>query len=497
MVRTDEPALLAHAISSGPVRILPAAVATPRTVEEVVEVVRWAEDEGTSIVPRGAGTGMPGGNVGPGIVLDLTAMDELGPVLTTEDRATVRVGPGAIAGVVEAEADRAGFFLPPLPSSADRCTVGGMVANNAAGVRTFRYGAIRDWVDELEVVLSDGEVVHVRTGTSADRTAPLHRSLRRQLGPEAPLWPRVRKNASGYALDRFLPTGDAVQLLVGSEGTLGVVTGATLRLAPRPPAHGVALLALRDMADLQGVTRSAVEIGASACELFGRRILEMAGLERDAWTARLARGARALLLLEVSGTADEVTHGMAAVRQVARTVGSSTLEATEPGEARRLWEVRRRASPTIARGAEQGLRSTQLIEDSVVPTDRLAEYVAGVERILASASTDAVIFGHAGDGNLHVNPLLDVGRPDWRERARTILDDTAALVAGLGGTLSGEHGDGRLRAPLLSTVWPDRLVHAFAEVKATLDPAGVFNPGVILPLPGQDPLQGLEPHGGP
>ncbi len=138
----------------------------------------------------------------------------------------------------------------------------------------------------------------------------------------------------------------------------------------------------------------------------------------------------------------------------------------------------------------------QFIEDSVVPPARLPEYLRGLEPILAEEDTDAVVFGHAGDGNVHVNPLIDVGYPHWRDRVARILERTADLVAALGGTLSGEHGDGRIRGVFHERVWGSRLTDAFRSVKSSLDPAGIMNPGVIVPLPGQDPLEGLSPLGG-
>ena len=163
---------------------------------------------------------------------------------------------------------------------------------------------------------------------------------------------------------------------------------------------------------------------------------------------------------------------------------------------RNLWNVRHAASPLIAESARTGLVSTQIIEDSVVPPEALGAYLSGVDEILQAADTDAVIFGHAGDANVHVNPLLDVGRSSWRDHARALLKETADLVADLGGTLSGEHGDGRLRAPFLEQIWGPKLTACFERTKATLDPAGVLNPGVIIPRPDQDPLEGLWPQYG-
>lgn len=480
-----------HARAAGPLYIAPAAVATPRDASDLCRLVRWAADTGTPLVPRGAATGMPGGNVGPGVAVDLLShFDEIGS--PEPERRRITVGAGTVASRVRDAAAGAGLFLPPLPSSADRCTVGGMVANNAAGARSFRHGAVRDWVEALRVVLADGELLELRAG---DPPPPpfdgLHRTLLDERDTILEGWPRVRKNSSGYALERFLPHGDALQLVVGSEGTLAIVTSVTLRLAPTPAARGVHVVGVEGPGALLPVIRSAGEVDADACEFFGRRFVEVASLEADPAVGPLARDRWGLVLVEVSGSDEEVRARLEALRSDAQSRGVPSREATDPRERERLWSLRHAASPIVGRSARHGLLSTQFIEDSVVPPPRLPAYLHGLDGILRDAELDAVIFGHAGDGNVHVNPLVDVTRDGWREGVREVLDRTVELVATLGGTLAGEHGDGRLRAPLLDRIWPAPAVDAFRTVKDALDPSGILNPGVILPLPGQDPLEGL------
>jgi FAD/FMN-containing dehydrogenase len=310
-------------------------------------------------------------------------------------------------------------------------------------------------------------------------------------------WPRLRKNSSGYGLDRWLTSGDAVDLVVGSEGTLLLMTHVTFRLAPRPPARGIAVIPVHGNAEAGAMAEAAGDLGASACEFLGHRLLEMMMLRRDPDLGELARGAHALFLLEFEGPdADAVLEALSRAESRGREIaGRRGLVTTDPESAERLWTLRHRASPLIAELAGQGLHSTQFIEDSVVPPGKLGTYLSGVERILREegAGMDAVVFGHAGDGNVHVNPLVGTLDPAWRERVRGILGAVADLVAGLGGTLAGEHGDGRLRAPLLTTIWGDEAVGEFRRLKEAFDPGGILNPGVILPLPGQDPLDGLLP----
>jgi len=492
--RADPATLAAHSVSAGPFSIRPTAVAVPSDAEDVQTLITWAARQGTPVVPRGGASGLPAGNVGAWLAVDLVpGLGEIGNVdLTT---GTLRCGAGAGAATVARVASRAGLAFPPLPSSAERCTIGGMVANNAAGARSFRHGATREWLAALDVVWPDGSRSSIEAGpdTAPTWSRELAADLSARLGGTVQDhgWPRVRKNSSGYALDRFLPGGDALQLMVGSEGTLGIVVGATLRLTPQPEERGVLLVGLPFLDSIPSASSAAAEANASACELFGRRLLDMAGLAVDPLVRDAAQGAAAVVLLEVEGDPGQVESGLAILKRWADEEGVGSVAATDEEGQERLWKIRHAASPLIARTAERGRRSTQFIEDSVVPVAAVPNYLRGVSDILERAGTEAVIFGHAGDGNIHVNPLMDLRALDRRTRVRTILEETVALVVGLGGTLSGEHGDGRVRAPFVDRIWSPELVSVFREVKERLDPDGLMNPGVILPLPGQDPLEGL------
>ena len=487
---TDDHVLSSYSTASGPYRIRPRAVAAPRSVADVQSLVRWASRQSLSLIPRGAATGMPGGNVGDGVVVDLTeGFRGIEPV--DPDGRQVRVGPAAIAAEVNRAAREHGLFLPPLPSSAERCTIGGMVANNAAGARTFKYGATRDWVASLEVVLADGRRVELGSGPAPAPFSELRLRLLPSWEDLSGEWPDVVKNSSGYALDRFLPSGDPAQLVVGSEGTLGLITSVTLELAPLPESRVLLLTAAREPADLLTLVGRARELDASACEFFGHRFIELAELEDDPRVGSMARNAYALVMVEFDGPASAVEDTLSSFQETARELGSVQRVARTSDERNDLWDVRHAASPVISRAAEQGRVSMQFIEDSVVPPSRLLDYLEGVEEILAEARTDAVVFGHAGDGNVHVNPLVDVEEPGWRERVSGILERTVDLVARLGGTLAGEHGDGRVRAPYLDRIWSEEAVRSFRMVKDALDPANLLNPGVILPVEGLEPLSTL------
>ena len=492
--RADPAAIAAHSVAAGPFSIRPTAVAVPTDAEDVETLITWAALQGMPVIPRGAASGLPAGNVGSWLAVDLVpGLSEIASVDPTTG--TLHCGAGAVAAVVARAASRSGLAFPPLPSSAERCTIGGMVANNAAGARSFRHGATREWLTALDVVWPDGSRSRLEAGPDAapSWSRELAADLSTRLGGTVHDhgWPRVRKNSSGYALDRFLPGGDALQLMVVSEGTLGIVVGATLRLDPQPQERGVLLVGLPSLDSIPSAASAAGEANASACELFGRRLLDMAGVSVDPLLSDVAQGAAAVVLLEVEGNPDQAESGLVFLKRWADEEGVGSVAATDEEGKARLWEIRHAACPLVARNAEHGRRSTQFIEDSVVPVAAVPDYLRGVSDILEKVGTESVVFGHAGEGNIHVNPLMDVRALDRQARVRTILEETVALVAGLGGTLSGEHGDGRVRAPFVDHIWSPQLVSAFREIKSRLDPGGLMNPGVILPLPGQDPLEGL------
>jgi FAD/FMN-containing dehydrogenase len=486
--------------ASGILRALPDAVAVPADAEDVAALVRWAAETGTVLVPRGAGTGMPGGNVGRGVVVDLlTPLRAVEGVDPSARLAEVR--PGATLAELNAAAAPHGLHFPVDPSSGRRCTLGGMIANNSAGPHSVKYGATRPWVEALEVVLADGTRTPVSRGSQPEhpRLRDIAARLRAELLPEGEeitaAWPRVRKNSSGYALRDFLESGDVVDLLVGSEGTLALLTGAVLRLAPLPAARGVALLEFTRLEEAGEAVERVLEHRPAACEILDRTFLDLVRSGGEDSGHPLRPGLEAILLVEMEGdSAEEVRGALEGLRGALEGVADRIVTAVGQDEQQRLWQVRHAASPLIARMAGNRV-SMQFIEDGVVPVPRLPDYVRVLRRTLERHRLPAVIFGHAGDGNLHVNPLVDVTAPGWQREVEGIVYEIAEAVAELGGTMAGEHGDGRLRAPLLETIWGEEMVRRFRRVKEAFDPRGILNPGVILPLPGQRPLDALRRYG--
>lgn len=504
--REDESARAVYAESAGIARIWPLAIAQPADAEDVVGLLQWAAGHDVMVVPRGAGSSMSGGATGPGVVVDLSGLRHVGAA----DPAwrMIRCGPGATLARVNRAAGVAGLRLPIDPSSGAFCTVGGMTATNAAGARSLAFGSMRAWVAGLDCVFSDGSRAFLhRAAPRADGIPALERfgtqeaGLRRRIASLSR--PAVRKNSSGYALHEFAESGDPIDLLVGSEGTLALFVGLELQLAGLPDCEGTLLVAWSDLAACMHGAALAREAGAVACELLDRTFLELAGAGSG---VSIPDGSEAVLLISleegeaaVAGAqSDQAARTRAeaaiaaraeALRRAMLSAGATqAIAATDPESAVALWSVRHAASPTLAR-LDPALKSLQIIEDGCVPVGQLAAYVRGVRAALAKHRIRGVLFGHAGDAHIHGNALVDVREPDWRARLEALYLDVVDLTAALGGTLAGEHGDGRLRTPVLDRVWPAPARALFAEIKQCFDPAGILNAGVKIPRTGQ-PLLG-------
>ena len=492
--RTDLRGRGLYAEGAGIARCVPAAVAVPADLEDLSTLVRWAKHSGHALIPRGSGSGMAAGAVGPGVIVDLSRFKQIGAV----ESARIRVGCGALRGDVDAAARAVGLRFPVDPSSGAFCTVGGMVGTNAAGARTLLFGATRPWVTGLHCVFDDGTAAWIRRGdtpplevAAVARLVAALDGLRAHANISALSHAGVRKESSGYGIAATLaPGGHLVDLLVGSEGTLAFFVEIELALIP---AAGATATVLATFPSLEAATSCATEAsaaGASACELLDRTFLRIAA---SGGATGISADAEAVLLIEVEGVDHAAANdALARVTRSCRIHGATDVAtALDPHAEHELWALRHAASPILSRLAPK-LRSMQFIEDGCVPSVHYPAYVRGVRAALERHEMVGVIFGHAGDAHAHVNPLVDVTRAGWRDRVRGILDEVCGLTARFGGTLAGEHGDGRLRAPLLSRVWNDEARAAFANIKAAGDPSGVLNPGCKIALAGDEAIGELR-----
>ncbi|MFL5464006.1 MAG: FAD-binding oxidoreductase [Gemmatimonadaceae bacterium] len=498
--REDELARAVYSEAAGIGRAIPAAVAVPVDAEDVVVLVKWAAETKTSLIPRGSGSSMSGAAIGSGVIVDMSRINHLSRI--DERERAVWAEPGVLWTTLDVAARRKGLRFPVDPSSGSFCTLGGMVSTNAAGPHSLRYGSTRPWVNAIDCVFSDGDRAVITRGEPAPKRIEAVARFMREVHGEIVasdkrrpiLHVGVRKESSGYAIHDYATDADLVDLLVGSEGTLVVIVGVQLRLSAVPAATSSVLGSFTTLEEATVAATKAVESGASACELLDRTFLAYAATGDSADDSFRARteGAAAILLAEVeSETPAQAASSAERLAKAFSDSGARDVDvALTPDAERDLWELRHAASPILA--ALENATSMQFIEDGAVPLPRLPDYVQGVRKALADQEVQGVIFGHAGDAHVHVNPLIDTSHDDWRKKVSGLLDDVVALTARLGGTLTGEHGDGRIRTPLLSRVWHKDALLAFGLVKKAFDPANIFNPGVKVALSGQSPLTDIK-----
>ena len=478
--RTDDVARALYAEGAGIFRIVPEAVAVPAGRDDLVALVHWARAGGHALVPRGAGSGMPGGNIGPGVVVDLSAGFREPPAIDAA-AGTARCGASITYQALNAAAAGYGLRLPPDPSSGAFCTLGGMVATNAAGAHSVKYGAMRRWVRGLEFVTADGEAGAVDGAASLPPPTAAEQRFLREVAPGlreraadlAGAVPRTTKNSAGYALDAYAASGRTAELLTGSEGTLAVVTAVEVALAPLPDDRSTLLVTLRSLDDVGPAVLALRPHGPSAIELLDRTYLDFV---RGAIQRRVPDGTEAVLLVEFESDGHQA---VGAVRGLAET----TELADDVASVSRLWELRHLASPLLA-SLPNNLRSLQLIEDGCVPVAVLGRYIRALRDAAAAFGFEIVIFGHAGDGHLHANVLANVAAPDFATRLFGCLEAVTGAQLSLGGTPSGEHGDGRLRAAFLASTFGEGYADLCRRTKEAWDPAGILNPGVKVPAPG-------------
>jgi glycolate oxidase len=415
----------------------------PADTAEVAAIVRLCAEHRVPMVPRGAGTGYSGGAVPTqgGVVISL---ERLNRILEIDQANLVAVvEPCVITGDLQDAVERVGLFYPPDPASLRISTIGGNVAECAGGPQAFKYGTTKRYVLGLEAVLPTGEIVH--TGGKAV------------------------KNVVGY---------DLTQLLVGSEGTLAIITRITLRLIPKPPAHATLRATFPSIAAAAAAVNNIIRLRVvpATLELIDGESLEAVARNLDDRTLA-PEGTAAILLVEVDGVAQAIAEEAALVEQGCREAGASeVLRARDEQQRNELWRVRRELSLSLKMVA-----SLKFNHDVVVPKGRIPELFALIDRLKTEYRLRIPSFGHAGDGNIHVNLMVDANDADEIARAHLAEDVLFAGVVALEGSISGEHGIGFSKARFLPLELSDEEIALMKRVKRAFDPDGILNPGKIFP----------------
>jgi len=471
-------------------QIVPICIVAPRDSGDIVAVVKYAVSQGIPVVARGAGSGVAGESLCSGIVFDMTRyMNEI--ISVRDGGAVVVCEPGVVLDDLNSFLAGYGRKIGPDPSTSNRAVVGGCVANNATGAHSLEYGYIGDYVEGIEAVLADGSVVEFKNDFDPEqaketKVASVARGCLSVLSDKevviSKALPRTKRNRSGYNIAGICHNSkiDLAWLMAGSEGTLGIFTKITLRTVAVPAVKALLQLEFDSLEKMARAVPIIVGSGASACELMDKRLIDMAIEALPQYGDVLPAGAAAVLLVEHSGeTAEQVREKIEATDSAVGAMACGRKLIFEPGQQERLWKSRKDAVPLLDR--KKGKKHpVPFIEDVSVRNSRLGEYISGMQEIGRRYDIAMSFYGHAGDGELHIRPYLDLGEPAEVEKMRSVANEVFKLAWSLGGTISGEHADGLVRAAFIRGQYGDEFYELLCGIKNIFDPEGLINPGKII-----------------
>ena len=507
-VLCDDASRALYATDGSLFEVWPLVVVRPRSVDDVAATVRWAAERGVAVHPRGAGSSLTGDSLGPGVVIDCSRF--LRRIVATSGD-TVRVQPGVVGLQLEEHLQRLGRTFGPDPAAAAVTTIGGMIGRNTSGSRFLRHGAVRGRVAAVQAVLADGTVVELEptpprllpgisgAGVAGGPVDPAARVAALAVGVDEVLTesaaviaagqPGNRLSHGGYRLDDLRHDGlvDLPRLMCGAAGTLGIVTEATLRTVPVDAAVAVALVHFDSLEKAGQAALRISSLGPSACDLFDKRHLALARGSRVDFDLLIPPVADAGLLIEFSDT--DITAANARLDDAIRRLqGVKRLcldirRAEDAAEAAMFWDLSRHLVSTL-HGVRGVSRPVPFIEDIVVPPEALPDFLGRLQGALKRCTATAMIFGHAGHGQLHVRPYADPANPADRAALVRLAEAVYDEVVAVGGTIGGEQGLGMSRTGFFDRYYPE-LAEVFARIKRVFDPAGLLNPGKIVRTPGE------------
>ena len=493
-VLSDGPSLTAYAVDASIYRMVPQAVALPEEERDIQAIVRYATERGVPLTARAAGTNLTGSAIGSGIILDVSRMNRILEVNRGERCA--RVQPGVVLTELNKHLAKSGLLFGPDPSSGDMCKLGGMLANNSSGPHTLRYGSVKTNVESLRVCLHSGEWLTAKPYPMEDpaweAVSAAHGSVREAVTLVqhhrdliSSKRPTVSKNSCGYdlfGLEQGLARGmvDLPKLFIGSEGTLGIFSEATLRLAQRPVQTLTALIHFRRLEEVGEAVPQLLTLEPSALEVMDANTLNLIGRGRYG----IPIDAAATLLAELD--ADQEGQALAdkadRMAKICRhyQLSAEPVLAYDAEQRDQLWKARKALYPTLYR-FDPRKKPINFVDDVVVRAERISELIRYLEELFGGQKTPVAIFGHIGNGNAHILPLLDVNdERDFEKMVQAYHQVHETVLNRFGGSICGEHGDGRVRAEYVRKMFGEELYGLFVQVKRAFDPAGVLNPGIKI-----------------
>ncbi len=468
-------------------KIRPKFVSIPQTTKEISEVLKFASQNYLSVTTVGSKTSVAGQGLGDGIILDISK--NFNKILSQKENQVV-LQPGVILDDLNNLLETENKIFPPDPASSKWCSIGGMIANNTSGARAIRYGMTKDYIESLKVVLSDGSIWNTAfpQKTNSELQEKIFKEfpkilLRNEKFIRSKI-PNSAKTSCGYDLIGCLENPEKMftRIFVGSEGTLGIVTEATLKVVEKPKTDTAILFYFDDLEKMAKSVKLLREFkNISAAELLDKTFLDFVESQGKLNLPNFSKKTQALLIVEVTNS--EKQKLVSEVKNITEFIAETKLSyfsetAKNDEEKSRIWALRKSASPLLKERTDS-LKSVRVIEDTAVNPELLPKYLLGLRKIFAELEVTAVVFGHAGDGNVHINPLLDPTKSDFRELLINLANKVYTWVLECGGTISGEHGDGILRSGYVKQQFGE-LYPVFEEVKNLFDPKGILNFGKIL-----------------
>ncbi len=488
----------------GVFEVMPSIIVYPRNENDVRKATRfsWQLAERGRTLPitaRGRGSDQAGAAIGSGIILVFPS--HMNKIVEFDGKSgDVIVEPGLVYSKLQQTLHTHGRFLPPYPSSIEFSTLGGAVANNASGEKTIKYGNTRNYVKSLRVVLANGEVIETRRLSKRELNkkmglstfeGEIYRALDTVIEESAEtistIDKDVTKNSAGYAIDNVKYKNgsfDLTPLIVGSQGTLGVVTEAILSTEPYNPKT---TLIVANFADVASASEAVLQMRKmpdipSAIEVVDDNLLNFIDEHNPTYLKGIVDKPfpKLIMLIELDNQSDRTQAKMSKkIQKILKKQGAEFVVERDEHAKEELWKIRHSAASVITQ-TEGNAKALPIVEDGIVPVDKFSEYLAGVYDIFEKNNLKIAIWGHAGNANLHMQPFLDLSQVGDRQKVFKIIDEYYSLIISLGGSTSGEHNDGRLRAPYLKQLYGEEVYEVFNKIKTIFDPHNILNPGVKM-----------------
>ena len=500
-VRADHMSRLLYSTDASIYQVEPIAVVIPKTAEDVIAVLTAAARYGVPVLPRGGGTSLAGQTVNHAVVIDFSKYMRKVLEVNVEEQ-WVRTQPGIILDELNDQIEDTGLMFAPDPSTSNRGNVGGALGNNSCGAHSIVWGKTVDNTLGLSVVLANGDTATLggSSGESLDakrRLSGLEGDIFRRLDAIGQSnrdevlkrYPKIQRRVSGYNLDELLDSNalDMARFVVGSEGTLVTITEATLKLVPRPRFKSLAVIHFNELIESMEATVAALQLGPTAVEHIGGMIVRQAqaNLEYSRMTGFIDGSPDSILVVEFTGDSESEVESKVdacATHMAKRGLGYSTRKLLTPTEQEMVWNVRK-AGLGLMMNVPGDAKPLPFVEDTAVPPESLPQFVERFDEIVKEHGTEAGYYGHASVGCLHIRPLIDLKRQDGVSKMASIANAVSDLVLEFGGSMSGEHGDGRARSVWNEKMFGSQIYDAFRQVKRAFDPAGIMNPGNIVESP--------------